>query len=452
VIVVEDDARTRSSLVAELRDDGLDVAAFASAGEARVEIGPGRPVDLLLLDVRLPGQSGVELVRALAAEGLLPPTVMISGEATISETVEALRLGVFDFVEKPFSRERLRTSIRNALGRAALEGEVRSLRTALGEGELVGRSPAIAALRARIAAAAPTGATVLVQGESGTGKELVAAAIHRLSRRPRGPFVKVSCAALAPSLVEDQLFGHVRGAFTDARSPRPGLFEEAHGGTLLLDEIGDMDPGLQSRLLRVLEDGKVRRLGDTREVGIDVRVIAATHRDLRRRAGDGSFREDLYFRLARLVIEVPPLRERDGDVALLADHFVASACRQHRMRPKGLEPSAIARLEQHAWPGNVRELKHVCERAVVFGGDPIGPTDLSLPDEPAAGQALRTLVNVDALPALTLREMRARFERECILHVLEREEWNLAAAARSLGLRRTYLHAKLAALGIVRPR
>jgi DNA-binding NtrC family response regulator len=262
----------------------------------------------------------------------------------------------------------------------------------------------------------------------------------------------VSCAALTHSLVEDELFGHVRGAFTDARNARPGLFEEAHGGTLLLDEIGDMEPGLQSRLLRVLEDGRVRRLGDTREAEVDVRVIAATHRDLRAAVREGLFREDLYFRLARLVLEVPPLRGREGDVPLLADHFVAAACRQHRMRQKGVDPAAVARLEEHAWPGNVRELKHVCERAVVFGGDPIGPADLALPDEPAAGPAARGFVNTDALPALTLREMRARCEREYVLHVLEREEWNLAAAARALGLQRTYLHAKLAALGIARPR
>jgi len=452
VIVVEDDPRARASLAAELRDHGVEVAVFASVDEAAGDLRPGARVDLLLVDVRLPGTSGVELVRILAGEGRLPPTIVISGEATISETVEALRLGVFDFIEKPFSLERLRTSIRNAFSRAALEGEVDGLRSALGEGELVGQSPAMVALRDRIAAAARTDATVLVRGESGTGKELVAAALHRLSRRASGPFVKVNCAAISPSLVEDELFGHVRGAFTDARASKPGLFEEAHGGTLLLDEIGDMDAGLQSRLLRVLEDGKVRRLGDTRDVAVDVRVIAATHRDLDVAARENVFRQDLYFRLAHLQLDVPPLRERPGDVALLAVRFVQAACRQHRLRVKSLDPDALARLERHPWPGNVRELKHVCERGVVFGGDPITPADLGLRADgnpvPTGGPILR----LEAVPPLGLKELRTACEREYVLHVLEREGWNLAAAARALGLQRTYLHAKLAALGITRPR
>jgi two-component system nitrogen regulation response regulator NtrX len=451
VIVVEDDARTRASLVAELRDEGLEVVACADVAEASSTLENGRHTDLLLLDVRLPGRSGVELVRELAARGALPPTIVTSGEATISETVEALRLGVYDFIEKPFGRERLRTSIRNALARSALEGEITSLRSAAGEGELVGRSPALQKLRATIASAAKSDATVLVRGESGTGKELVAEAIHRAGPRPRGPFIKVNCAAIAPSLVEDELFGHVRGAFTDARATRPGLFEAAHGGTLLLDEIGDMDPGLQARLLRVLEDGKVRRVGDTREIAVDVRVVAATHQDLEAAVRERRFREDLYFRLARLVIDVPPLRERTGDLTLLAAHFVAIACRRQRTRAKDLEPEALARLEAHDWPGNVRELKNACERAVVFGGDPITADDLALDDRPESRPSAPSALRREAVEGLTLREMRVRCEREHILHALEQDGWNLAAAARRLGLQRTYLHAKLAALGIVRP-
>ncbi len=451
VIVVEDDARTRASLVAELGDQGLDVRAAGDAEEAGRILRSTRP-DLLLTDVRLPGKSGIDLVREIAGEGALPPTIVLSGEATITETVEALRLGVYDFIEKPFSRERLRTSVRNALGRAALEGEVESLRSAAGEARIVGRSSAVERMRERIASAARTEATVLVRGESGTGKELVAAEIHRMSQRPRGPFIKVNCAALAPTLVEDELFGHVRGAFTDARTAKPGLFEEAHGGTLLLDEIGDMDQGLQARLLRVLEDGKVRRLGDSRETAVDVRVLAATHQDLESAVRERRFREDLYFRLAHLVIEVPPLRERQGDVALLAVHFVELACRQHRMRRKDLDEDALAGLERHAWPGNVRELKHSCERAVVFGGDPITLADFSLAaGAPPPGET-RSLLRLDQAPSLTLRDMRTLCEREYILHVVEREDWNLSAAARRLGLQRTYLHAKLAALGLTRPR
>jgi DNA-binding NtrC family response regulator len=450
VIVIEDDARTRASLVAELSDQGLDVEALAAAEDAQERLRARGLPDLLLLDVRLPGQSGVDLVRDLASRGELPPTIMISGEATISETVAALQLGVYDFIEKPFSRERLRTSVRNALGRAALLGEVASLRSALGHTDLLGRSPQMAQLREMIGSAARSGATVLIRGESGTGKELVAAALHRQGSRPQGPFVRVNCAAIAASLVEDELFGHVRGAFTDARATKPGLFEEASGGTLLLDEIGDMEPGLQARLLRVLEDGRVRRLGDTREIPVDVRVLAATHQDLGSAVREKRFREDLFYRLARLVIDVPPLRDRAGDVPLLAAHFVERTCRQHGMRVKDLAAEAVARLESHPWPGNVRELKHTCERAVVFGGDPIVAADLALgPPPPGAGTSLLRLREA---AALSLKELRTRCEREFILHVLEQEEWNLSASARRLGLQRTYLHAKLAALGITRPR
>jgi two-component system, NtrC family, nitrogen regulation response regulator NtrX len=450
LIVVEDDPRARASFAAELRDEGHEVVSAASVEEATPTLRDGPAPDLLLLDVRLPGRSGIDLVRELARASRLPPTIVISGEATISETVEALRLGVFDFIEKPFSRERLRTSVRNALGRAALESEVSSLRSALGDGEILGQSPAVAALRERIARAAAADSTVLILGESGAGKELVAAAVHRLGPRRSGPFIRVNCAALSASLVEDELFGHVRGAFTDARAAKRGLFEEAHGGTLFLDEMGDMDAGLQTRLLRVLEDRRVRRLGDARDVAVDVRVVAATHRDLERLAREGGFREDLYFRLACLVLEVPPLRERAGDVALLASHFVDAACRRQRTRSKTLEPAAVAMLEAHSWPGNVRELKHVCERAVVFGGDPITAEDVAVPSEAPAARS-GPLLQAAALPPLSLKELKARCEREYILHVLATEGWNLSAAARALGLQRTYLHAKLASLGISRP-
>jgi len=452
VVVVEDDARTRATIVAELQDEGLEAVAVASVEAALAELEPGRRTDLLLVDVRLPGRSGVELVRELDGRGVLPPTIVTSGEATISETVEALRLGVYDFLEKPFSRERLRTSIRNALARAALEGEVVSLRSAMGESELLGRSPAMLRLRETIGSAARADATILIQGESGTGKELLAASIHRQSRRPLGPFIKVNCAAIAPGLIEDELFGHVRGAFTDARAARAGLFEAAHGGTLLLDEIGDMDSGLQARLLRVLEDGKLRRLGASHETPVDVRVLAATHQDLELAVRERRFRQDLYFRLAQLVIDVPPLRARTGDVALLAAHFVELACRRQRTPLKSLEPEALALLERHAWPGNVRELKHACERAVVLGADPIRAEDLALralgPAAPAAGNVLR----LEQVEGLSFKEVKTACEREFIQHVLADERWNLAAAARRLGLQRTYLHAKLSALGLVRPR
>ncbi len=457
VLLVEDDARLRGELTLLLREEGFAPTAVGRAEEALAEIErAGRP-DLLLVDVRLGGISGVELVRRLAGEtggdgraGALPPTIVVSGEASISETVEALRLGVHDFLEKPFSRERLLRSIRNTLESAALKREVADLRSALdGGGRLLGESPAIGRLRRLIERAAPTEAGVLVRGESGSGKELVAEALHRGSRRGARPLLKLNCAAIPEPLVEDELFGHAAGAFTDARGAKPGLFEAADGGTLLLDEIGDMPPRLQGRLLRVLEDGRVRRLGETRDRAVDVRVLAATHRDLEAAVAAGEFRADLYYRLTRLPLEVPPLRERAGDVRLLARHFLDHFQRRHRARPRRIEEAALRKLEAYGWPGNVRELKNLCERLVVFADDPITADDL--PPLAAAGAGAEAPLLPPDPPALPLRELRARIEREYIETVLRRSGWNLTAAARALGLRRTYLYDKLAALGIERP-
>jgi DNA-binding NtrC family response regulator len=463
LLVVEDDARIRAGLLYQLRAEGWTAEALDTAEKAWTRLSGGAggageagDPDLLLLDVRLPAMSGVDLVRRLAEAGRLPPTVVISGEASISETVEALRLGVHDFLEKPFSRERLLQSIRNALETADLRRRLAALESRLAEErELLGHSPAMARLREQIDRAAAAGGRVLVRGESGTGKELVADLLHRRGARHGGPFVKINCAAIPAPLVEDELFGHARGAFTDARAPKAGLFEEAHGGTLFLDEIGDMDPALQARLLRVVEDGRVRRLGETRDRPVDVWLIAATHRDLEAEVAAGRFRQDLYFRLARLPIEVPPLRQRGDDVRLLAEHFFERFAGVHRLRRKQVEPSIWPLLEAYAWPGNVRELRNLCERLVVLGGDPITPGEL--PDgfarpgpglDVAAGGLLRLAGGAGVLP---LREFRAACEREYLELVLRRTGWNFAAAARLLGLQRTYLHEKALALGLRRP-
>ena len=292
ILVVEDDPKIRANLLFQLREKGYEPRAVEDA-ESALEIlqeGSLAP-DLLLSDVRLPGLSGVDLVRRLAGNDILPPTIIVSGEASISETVEAVKLGVHDFIEKPFSKERLFQSIRNTLENAALRREVADLRSELdGEQAILGESPGMVKLRELIARAAPTDARVLIRGESGTGKELVASALHRQSSRARGPFIKINCAAIPSHLIEDELFGHARGAFTDARNAKAGLFEEAHGGTLFLDEIGDMEYSLQSRLLRVLEDGRVRRIGETKDREVDVRVLAATHCDLEKAVQESEFR------------------------------------------------------------------------------------------------------------------------------------------------------------------
>jgi two-component system nitrogen regulation response regulator NtrX len=460
VLLVEDDPKIRASLLLQLGEAGLAVEGLASGEEAYARLSDrGRLLpDLLLLDVRLGGMSGVELIRLLVSEGgggRLPPTIIVSGEASISETVEALRLGVHDFIEKPFSRERLLRSIENTLENVDLKRRVASLESRLGAApEIVGGSPALLRLKERIARAAATDGRVLIVGESGTGKELVADTLHRASARRDGPFVKINCAAIPAPLVEDELFGHARGAFTDAKAAKPGLFEEAHGGTLFLDEIGDMDPALQARLLRVLEDGRVRRVGETRDRQVDVRVIAATHRDLERATEEGSFRQDLYFRLAALPLEVPPLRERREDIPLLFTRFLDRFAREHRLRQRLVDDGIFPPLLAYAWPGNVRELKNLCERLVVFGADPLTAADLPAAFfRPARTEEIPEtgLLRLEAWPALPLRDFRVQCEREYVEAVLRRTDWNFAAAARLLGIQRTYLHQKVAALGLERP-
>ncbi|MEM9292101.1 MAG: sigma-54 dependent transcriptional regulator [Acidobacteriota bacterium] len=486
VYVVEDDPKIRANLLFQLRDEGYAPTAFESAEAVLGRLDSAGPPQLLLLDVRLPGRSGLDLVRQLTAEERLPPTVILSGEASISETVEALRLGVHDFIEKPFTKERLLQSLANALEAHSLRRQVTDLRTELGR-ELLGDSAAMARLRKLVAKAAPTDGRVLIRGESGTGKELVADALHVASHRCQGPLIKINCAAIPASMVEGELFGHVRGAFTDARADKAGLFEEAHGGSLFLDEIGDMPLELQGRLLRVLEDGQVRRLGETRHRQVDVRLIAATHQDLEARVQEGHFREDLFFRLAHLPIEIPPLREREGDIPLLFDHFLALYRRRHGTRRLRVDPELYDSLATYPWPGNVRELQSLAQRLTVFGEDPLdieqlpramlsslrgassqepgtyasgqGPgeqvpgTEASEESDPwLFGSGTGSLLRLPpGLPPWDLRELRRRVEAEYLESVLEHTGWNFAAAARHLGLRRTYLHQKAGALGIRRP-
>jgi DNA-binding NtrC family response regulator len=460
VLLVEDDAKLQANLLFQLRQEGYAPRAVGSGEEALallLERGRALP-ELLLLDIRLPGISGIDVVRRLREADRLPPTLVVSGEASLTEAVEAVRLGVLDFVEKPFSKERLLRSMANVQERVGLRRQVDQLRGVEGVAALVGESPAMAQLRRAVERAAPTEGRVLILGETGTGKELVASALHHASRRRDRPFIRLNCAALPETLVEGELFGHARGAFTDARENRAGLFEAADGGTLFLDEIGDMPPGLQGRLLRVLEDGRVRRLGETRDRQVDVRVLAATHRELEAEVRAGTFRQDLFFRLAHLPLQVPPLRQREGDVPRLFQHFLDGFCLRHRSRPRRVEANVFAVLERYPWPGNVRELKHLCERLVIFGGDPVTvdqlPAALQNPRPPAASgpPAAGVLDLSGGLPRWTLRELRGHCEREYVEAVLQRTGWNVAAAARWLGLKRPYLHEKLQQLGLKRPR
>lgn len=454
VMVVEDDVKIRANLLFQLREEGFLPTAFESAERALTHLdSAAEEPALMLLDVRLPGMSGIELVRQLAQARRLPPTIILSGEASISETVEALRLGVHDFIEKPFSKERLLQSIRNTLEHNALRSEVEKLRSERdAEAAILGQSTAMDTMRGLIERAAPTDARVLIRGESGTGKELVANALHGFSRRAAGPFIKINCAAIPGHLIEDELFGHVKGAFTDARQAKPGLFEEADGGTLFLDEIGDMELTLQSRLLRVLEDSKVRRIGETRDRTIDVRLLTATHCNLEQAVKDGKFREDLYFRLAHLPIEVPSLRCRDGDIALLFDHFIDAFARRHHMRRPSVDDAVSPLLAEYAWPGNVRELKSLCERLVIFGTDPITADQLPSSFFGEASPPETGLLNpAHGQLQMPLKDFKTRCEKEYIESLLQRTRWNISATARILDIQRTYLHQKIVTLGLRRP-
>ncbi|MCP4896902.1 MAG: sigma-54-dependent Fis family transcriptional regulator [bacterium] len=449
VLVVEDNPTTRSSMQLQLESDGYQVMAVASAEQASelLESQSTDTPDLVLLDIRLPGMSGIEFVRLMVERDLLPPTVVVSGEATVAEALEAVHHGVCDFVEKPVSSDRLRHTVRSVLERTALERQVSRLRRQLHAAQnILGVSPQVEALRDLVAKVAATEATVLVRGNSGTGKELVASALHNLGPRHDGPLVTVNCAALPASLIEAELFGHVRGAFTDARTDRSGLFEEAHRGTLFLDEVGEMEPALQARFLRVLEDGKVRRVGSTLDRTVDVRVIAATHLDLEVAVQEGVFRQDLFYRLAQLVIEVPPLRDRPEDIPVLFRHFLDEACERHRRPQVEVKRATMRVIESHNWPGNVRELKNLCERLAVLGDNPIGIDQL-----PSSIQKPDASTNGSPATVLTLREVRHRAERIHILQVLKDTKWNVAAAARQLAIHRTHLHQKMAEFGIERP-
>src|ERR1043165_65785 len=450
IACVEDDEKIAANLVLRLREAGHGVVRFASGEEAfrwLRDDGNAQP-DMLLVDVRLPAMSGIDLLGALGADRA--PTVIISGEASMAETIEAMRLAAHDSPDKPVSRERLLKTVQNCLEHAALRRQVDDLRAR--EQRILGDSAPARALLATIAKVAETGARVLIRGESGSGKELVAAALHRQSRRRAGPFVKINCAAIPTHLIEDELFGHARGAFTDAKSAKAGLFEQAGGGTLLLDEIGDMDHGLQSRLLRVIEDGRVRRLGETAERAVDVRVIAATHRDLEALVRAGAFREDLYFRLAAVPIDVPPLRERADDVPLLFTAFLEQFCRRNGRMPLTVDADVFARLRAYRWPGNVRELRNVAEQMSVFATDPI--TVEQLPSAITAeetSEEIGVLRLTESARVLPLAAFKAQCEKEYIEMVLQRTNWNVSRAAELLDMQRTHLHQKISALGLRRP-
>ena len=469
ILIVDDEKNIRRTVRMVLEGEGYSVEEASSGEEALARL-PDIAPDLLLLDVQLPGISGHDVLESLrkarppedegAAKPPAPPeplVIMISGHGTLADAVRATKAGAYDFLEKPLDRERLMVTLRNALERRAMAREVAGLR-ALHEGrfEMVGQTPAMAALYAQIAKVAPTRTRVLITGESGTGKELVARAIHRESSLRDRPFIKVNCAAIPPELIESELFGHERGAFTGAAARKKGLFELADGGTIFLDEIGDMSLSAQAKVLRVLQSGELSRVGSETTLKVDVRVLAATNRDLQAAVASGVFREDLFFRLAVVPLRVPPLRERAADIPPLCKAFAAQIAGENGLHEKEFAPAAIEILSAYTWPGNVRELRNVVERLVILCEGTVGAGDL--PEEIVAevarrGRPVRNLGAL-ALPPeaanLSLRELRDVVERQVVRAKLEENDWNISRTAQVLGLERTNLHKKMRALGIAR--
>jgi two-component system nitrogen regulation response regulator NtrX len=445
VLVIDDEEGIRKSLRMILEYEGYEYFE-ASTGEDGLEmLRDTVGVDLVLLDIRMPGRSGLEVLAEIRERPFVPEVIMISGQGTIQAAVEATKLGAFDFLEKPLHRERVLISIRNALQKTRLSRECQDLKKkAEKRYEIVGHHPLIQALWKEILKIAPTNATVLVYGESGTGKELIARSVHAQSLRAREPFVQVNCAAIPEELIESELFGHEKGSFTGATEKKSGKFEQADGGTIFLDEVGDMSLRTQSKVLRVLEEGEVQKVGSSKIAKVDVRVIAATNKDLAREIQEGRFRDDLYFRLNVVPLYSPPLRERPEDIPLLVDYFSRTFAEENNYRPRKFSPEALAALARYAWKGNVRELKNVVERLLIMTDkDTIGLGDLPEGLREKAEAALP-----DASAVKTLREFRDLAERDFLLAKLEANNWNISQTAREIDTPRSNLYKKLEQYGI----
>jgi DNA-binding NtrC family response regulator len=438
VLVVDDDAAMCEMLASVLEEKGLRVRTTGSAAAA-LEALRDAEFDAVLSDIRMPGRTGIELVGGIRELRPETPVILMTAFGNLESAIDALRAGAYDYITKPFKREIVLAALERAFERRELERENRRLRRALDQttslGELIGASPALREIFALIRKVAESRATVLITGESGTGKEVVARTIHFSGSRAERPFVPVNCTAIPEGLLESELFGHVRGAFTGAHTSKRGLFEEASRGTLFLDEIGDMGPGLQAKLLRVLQDGEIRPVGSTQAVKVDVRVIAATNKDLRREMEEGRFRRDLYYRLNVIPIAIPPLRERREDIPLLAEAFL----RKRTDRRHTLTPGAVRRLQACRWEGNARELENVIERALALAEGPeIRAEDLPMDEEgPKEGADVgHALVESAIERQLTLRELEDRY----IAEVLRMTRGNKVRAARVLGINRRTLY------------
>ena len=446
ILVVDDDAGLRESFRLILEDE-YEVVDVTSGPQA-LEVVRAAQVDVVLLDIRLPEADGIEVLERIKQIDEQVEVILVTAVKTVKTAVAAMKLGAFDYVTKPFDEDELLATIRRALQKRSLEREVVYLRTELarrsGLDDIVGQHAEMQKLFRTISQVAATSSTVLITGESGTGKELVARAIHRMSPRRDKPFVAVNPAAISDSLVESELFGHEKGAFTGAYQRKPGRFELAQGGTLFLDEIASLKPEMQAKLLRVLQERELERVGGTRTIRLDVRIVAASNVDLRQAVDREVFRADLYYRINVVPVTVPPLRDRRSDVPLLIDHFIQRYTAELGKRIAGMTPEAVAALQEYPWPGNVRELQNIIERAVALvESGPIGlndlPTDVLLPDHRS---------RVKQAENLPLRTATDEFERQIVLRVLERVQWNRSEASRILGIHRNSLKMKLKRWGV----
>ena len=442
ILVIDDEAAIRDSMRMILEYEGYEFLG-AAAGEEGIALVDREPVDLVFLDIKMPGMDGLEVLGRLKTVAEHLPVVMISGHGTVATAVEATKLGAFDFIEKPLATERILLAIRNALRLSRLSDENQKLvRSIELRHDMVGSSPALRGVLDAVKRAAPTNATVLIRGESGVGKELVARMIHKNSLRARERFVQVNCAAIPDELIESELFGHEKGSFTGATDKQVGKFELADRGTIFLDEVGDMSLKTQAKVLRVLQEGEVERLGSSRTMKVDVRVIAATNKELEQEIEKGQFREDLFFRLSVIPIFVPPLRDRVEDISPLVRHFAEQFTRENNFHPKRFTAEAVAALQRGRWKGNIRELRNTIERVIIMTpGEVVDATDLP---EAVRGEA-------PSAPAAeergdrpnTLREFKESAERAFLIQKLRENDWNISKTAETIGTPRSNLYKKL---------
>ncbi len=446
LLIVDDDSGHLAMLATVLKDWGyaVDTAEDGARAVARIK---DRAADLVLMDVRMAEMDGIEALRQIKAYNPSIPVLIMTAYSSVASAVDALKTGAYDYLTKPLDTDVLRLTIERALDHTRLKVENVALRQRLpaeqGLPEIIGDSPAMRELTDLVRIVAPTEATVLICGESGTGKELIARAVHTLSPRTKGPMVTVNCAALTETLLESELFGHEKGAFTGAERLREGRFMAAHKGTIFLDEIGDVTPALQARLLRVIQEREIQRVGGDRPLHVDVRILAATNKDLRQEVEAGRFREDLFYRLNVVTLLAPPLRERVGDIPLLAQHFLTRFAERNRKRIKGFTPGAMDLLLRHAWPGNVRELENAVERAVILcAGEYAGERELPL--------TLRQQEGIPEPPQTPVPSGRSleEIERQAVLSTLAEAGGNKSQAARQLGITRATLHKKLKRYGL----